>query len=537
MLANLTMRDLRRRVLRPVEGVFLFHPRVMERLIRRHLGDSLPNLAITPLGYYLIPRQSLLIGLEEENPDALSVIEGLNLPDWLILLPMPSTPELAAGDSRYWLRGYWGRRFEAEVARAWQVMRVDNQDHDSFGARGLVREFGERALREVRAVLERDRRVVLDSDDETLCRQFVGFVTYLRYFVPGARAHFFPAIQDWGGLDRWLKDGGLVFALPLIGIARGLGLNVDGLPAFLLVLGFIMGNLLRNSQSGRRLLDGAITRFFAFWRGVHRTLLIGLFRWVVDLFGGLMRGFEQGLHRVDETVSHHRDEGWGVTMAKALVGPVWRALRYVIHFYVAVLVEPQINPIKHFPVVTVADKLMLPFFPALTTALLVLLDPVLPRFISLPLATVTVLLSPGLFGFLAWELKENWELYRANHPDRAQPAHFGPDGETLYTLLRPGFHSGVLPEAFAELREVIGLENEHERPWPQRLRQAEARLSEILESLRAFVTRELGFALLERARAAGYERAKVAVMKVDAATAALDIRVALNSFGREEQCG
>ena len=44
----------------------------------------------------------------------------------------------------------------------------------------------------------------------------------------------------------------------------------------------------------------------------------------------------------------------------------------------------------------------------------------LPRFISVPLATATVLLSPGLFGFLAWELNENWKLYRANHPDRAE---------------------------------------------------------------------------------------------------------------------
>jgi hypothetical protein len=184
-------------------------------------------------------------------------------------------------------------------------------------------------------------------------------------------------------------------------------------------------------------------------------------------------------------------------------------------------------------VVTVADKLMLPFFPALTAALLALLDPILPRFVSLPLATVTVLLSPGLFGFLAWELNENWKLYRANHPDRTQPARFGPHGETLYTLLRPGFHSGALPAAFAELREVIGLENAHERPYPQRLRQAEARLSEVLESLRAFVTRELLFALVERFRAVGYQRAEATVVDLKVATAALDIRVALYPFGRE----
>ncbi len=1101
--ARLTARELRRRVFRPVEGVFLFHPRALQRLIRRYLGENAPGLSVSTLPYYLMPREALLVGLEEENPDALAVIEGLNLPDWVILLPMPSAQELAVGDSRYWLRDYWGRRFEAEAARAWQVARIDNQDHETFGARGLVREVGERAVREARAVLERDRRVVLGLDDGALCRHFVGFVVHLRYFVPGARAYFFPAIQDWGRVDQWLKEGGLdlppprhgrrwprlliqsrpigfdgapdyepelpldlpfgrndpdlaggantilpllakrapvvrredrvgersnpapmerdrvaarvearcrdalrqasrlsrkpgwlasvwraltgrltpvaervatllerwsargwggspewvraarlrlfrhsvrtafkaemagrygaalqslcmaarqyrsmtsgpladedrrgedtvpwileerqqeilealahnlaatwkldfrstrvleqlihrlldesaaarasslfsrllhdleqvvlegrtdyyrlqplvwlwsggrqplrlglpfqgplkalralnaaqtrldrsswsgaevayfsaplrnldeqigqrlrqqlqprlrglldaagflpgdsrqrvarnaleeelfeivrrrwhlrftdlrdvvarhelrlpdpnwrellwgdrlarfnrearaalpgvyqpgefylkglqqasaplfgtgagrwitrflllpfgvafigletlgflvnllpmaqgparladpgavlgvgaglivlihtergrraaialgagcrwlfvellyrrlarwvrwgpaarwfryplvrrgsrylleplllglLFALPPIGVATSLGLEVDGLPAFLLVLGFILGSLLRNSQSGRRLLDGAISRFVVFWRRVHRNLLIGLFRWVIDLFGWLMRGFEQGLRRMDEKLSHHRGEGWGVTAVKALVGPVWRVLRYLIHFYVAVLVEPQVNPVKHFPVVTVADKLMMPFFPALTIALLALLDPILPRFIGLPLATATVLLSPGLFGFLAWELKENWKLYRANHPDRAQPAHFGPHGETLYALLRPGFYSGALPRAFAELREVVGLDNARECPDSRRLRQAEAQLEEILESIQAFASRELGFALLERSRTAGYRQAEMAVEGVDATTAALDVRVVLYPFGRE----
>lgn len=1102
--SRLKIKAFRRRVLRPVEGVFLFHPRGLERLARRHLGDGLPSFAVPPLGYYLMPRNVFLVGLEEENPDALAVIEGLNLPDWVILLPMPSARELAVGEPGRWLRDYWGRRFEAEVGRAWQAARTDNQDHEAFGAQGLTRTIGERGFREARIVLEQDRRVVLGLDDETLCRHFIGFVLYLRYFVPGARAYFFPAIRDWDGLDRWLKDGGLdlppprhgnrrpqllvrsrpsgfsaapdyepelplrlpfgrndpdladgmntilplttkpaptfrgesgagmtqasasadgdrtapqiearcqealrrasvlsrkqgwfssvwrdwagwltpvgglladlldrqavgrshgasagwglgarlhlfqhgvqaafraemagrygaalrhlgmarrqyqsmvsgedwgeletvaqalaerqheivealahtlaatwkldarstrvlehlierllddpdaarpsspssrllhdleqivlegrteyyrlqpivwlgsggrrplrlglpfqgplkalralnaaricldqlpwsgaevayfsaplktlgdqigqrlrqqlqprlgelldaagflpgdprqqvarnvlqeelfaiilrrwhlrftdlrdavarnelrlpdpgwrelllgdrlarfdrqasavlpgvyqpgqfylkglqqlsallfgasagraiarfllfpfgvafiglealnyllnllpmtqgpvrlvhpgsvlgvgagliallhtqqgrkaaiafglgcrwlfaeflyqrlvrwtrwgraarwlqhplvrkisrylleplliglVFALPLIGIAGSLGRGADGLPVFLIVFGFILGSLLRNSPMGRRLLDGVITRFVTFWRRVHHTLIVGLVRWVIDLFGWAMHGIEQSLHRVDEAVSHHRDEGPGMMAVKAVIGPVWRAISYGIHFYAAVLIEPQINPIKHFPVVMVADKLMLPFFPTLTVALLALLDPVLPGLISVPLATMTVLLSPGLFGFLAWELNENWKLYRANHPDRAQPARFGPEGETLYALLRPGFHSGALPKAFAELRAVIGLENEHQRNYPQRLRQVEARLSEILESLQTFATRELGFALAERWRAAGYERAEAVVVKLEAATASLDLRVALYPLGREGATG
>ena len=208
MSSRLTARTFRRRVLRPTEGVFLFHPRVLERLIRRHLGDGSPNLTIPPLGYYLIPRQVLLIGLEDENPDALAIIEGLNLPDPVIVLPMPSAQELAAGEPARWLRDYWGRRFEAEVARAWQVARGDNQDHDAFGARGLVRTLGERAFREARTVLEQDRRVVLGLDDETLCRQFVGFALYLRYFVPGARAYFFSSRPGLGRAGSLVEGWG-----------------------------------------------------------------------------------------------------------------------------------------------------------------------------------------------------------------------------------------------------------------------------------------------------------------------------------------
>ncbi len=1079
MVSRLTLRTLRRRVLRPTEGVFLFHPRVLERLVRRDRGQGWSSLAVPALGHYLIARPVFLHSLEDENPDALAVIEGLSLPDWIILLPTPSAQELANDAAERLLRRYWGRRFEAEVARAWQTTRHDNQDSDDFGGRGLAQRIGEPAFREVRTLLEQDQRVVLDLDDDALCRQFVGFVTYLRYFAPGVRAYCFPAIADWGDLDHWLKEGGLdlppprhsrrwpqllvksrpsglhcapddepelpirlpfgrhdpdladgantilplasklssvrlaepathqpsaaeqaqaariearcqealrqaatltrnpggmawigdrlaawltpmigrwaggleqtslqwvaalrlrwfrhsvraafraemagrygtalrclnsaaehyqhiqagraaqadsvvqalrvwqrelmsglinelavtwrlnpastriletwvrrllnepeagrwssrpsrllddleriaqegktgyyrlqplvwlrsggrkslqcglpfqgplkalrvlnaaktrldqlpwsgaevayfsaplqalgerislrlrqpllprlsalldqvglrptdpaqriarnllqeelcdvilrrwhlrftdlrdavarnalrlpdsgwrelafgdrlahfdrqarsalpgvyqpgefylkglqqlsaplfgsapgramtrffllpfgiafislealayllsltewndgtlrvvnfgsvfgvgaallialhtqrgrsavaalggglktlfsqarralwrllrwrrmagwlrhaqarkffrylleptliglLLSAPFLSLAERLAPDLEGLPAFLLILGFILGAFLRNSRAGRQLLDGLVTRLITFWRQVRHTLAIGLVRWVIDLFDWLMHSIEQGLHRVDEAVSHHHGEGRGVMTVKAVIGPLWGALSYLIHFYATVLVEPQINPIKHFPVVTVSHKLMLPFLPTLTTTLLGFLQPVLPQIISLPLVTMTILLLPGLFGFLAWELRENWKLYDANHPERIQPAHFGPAGETLYTLLRRGFHSGALPKAFAGLRAVIVQDHDAQPRTPQALRQAEARLNEILEAVQRFVNRELIFALVERSREAGYPVAATLV-HLEAATASLTVRIAL----------
>ena len=55
----------------------------------------------------------------------------------------------------------------------------------------------------------------------------------------------------------------------------------------------------------------------------------------------------------------------------------------------------------------------------------------------------TIWLIPGVFGFLVWELKENWRLYAANRQTRLGKESIGHHGETMLQLLRPGFHSGT----------------------------------------------------------------------------------------------
>ena len=1073
----LTLHSLRRRVLRPTDGVFLFHSRVMQRLVRRELGRHGAHLALPALSYHLMQRSPFLSALETENPDALALLEALNLPDWVILMPTPSANELAHCDAQLMLRQYWGRCFAAEVARAWQVRRDDNQDDAEFGAAGLSACIGAAAYREVRSLLEQDQHVVRGATDATLCRSFVGFATYLRYFAPGARAYYFPAVADWGAFDAWCKEGGadlpaprhsqrwpqllvqsrppgvqiapdyepelpaqlpfgrhdpdlaagantilplasqvsskvrfnrqplaqvlpadaqrqaqlqalcmaalhhhlqrhthpvaraaawgrhclatllgratevlqrympatwhsdlwlqrfryrvqnafhaemagnygsalrevcaafaqyqqlsamplddavtqrlrtwqrelsfalleqlavswrlpptparvleillqrllaaadvgqfssmpsrllddlqriayegradyyrlqpltwlrsagrrplrlgmplqgilkalrslnqaqlrlqrlpwseaevayfstplsalrqqirqrlrpllwaqlgklldqvglqaadhqqriarnllqqelcdtiqqrcqlrctdvrdalarnalrlpdwtwrnlwhgdrlaafnraaaralpgvyqpgefylhglqqvsaplfgsrlgrgmtrwlllpfglafislealnylvtlaggtlhmvsapavigtgsalmlalhtkfgrataaalwrgikaavgtiprtwqrlrrwrrtlrwlqlgmvrrcsryaleplligMVLALPLLLLGRQLLPEVVGLPVFLGILGFIGGSILRNSRAGREVLDSVITRLGNAWQQLHHTLALGVVRWVLDSFEALMHRVEQGLHRVDEMFSHQYGERRSVTVLKALLQPLWSALSYLIHFYATVLIEPQINPVKHFPVVTVSHKLLLPFLPQLSATLLLFFQALLPQIISLPLVTITILLLPGLFGFLAWELRANWQLYAANHPETVQPAQFGPAGETLHSLLCPGFHRGALPKAFAALRSVIVSESVTQESIPQALRQAETRLQQILRTVQSFVERELVFALVDRSKELGKE-ASVGLLEVEATTAGL--RLAL----RWEQC-
>ena len=63
---------------------------------------------------------------------------------------------------------------------------------------------------------------------------------------------------------------------------------------------------------------------------------------------------------------------------------------------------------------------------------------------------------PGFAGFLVWEFKENWRLYRANQSPTLRPEIVGHHGETVLRLMRPGLHSGTLPKLYARLRHGRG---------------------------------------------------------------------------------
>ena len=103
------------------------------------------------------------------------------------------------------------------------------------------------------------------------------------------------------------------------------------------------------------------------------------------------------------------------------------------------------NPIKHFPVVTVSHKVLFTTIPYIRDAL------------HVSEATVVGIIwcIPGIFGFLAWEFKENWRLYRASRPKTLQPLAIGHHGETVRGLLRPGFHSGTIPKLYRKMRTAI----------------------------------------------------------------------------------
>ncbi len=186
-------------------------------------------------------------------------------------------------------------------------------------------------------------------------------------------------------------------------------------------------------------------------------------------------------------------ERLSATVAKAVLGFAWFFVNYVIRFCVNLLVEPQVNPIKHFPVVTVSHKILLGFIPALQRAL----SGPLGTALAVAVAPTVVLLSPGIFGFLVWELKENWRLYAANRPEMLRPISIGHHGETMLQFLKPGFRSGTLPKLYAKLRRA-SRKAYWTGYWKAPSKYLEG-LHHAGEALRRFVDREL-LALLHESR-------------------------------------
>jgi hypothetical protein len=211
------------------------------------------------------------------------------------------------------------------------------------------------------------------------------------------------------------------------------------------------------------------------WRRVHSNFLPGMFGAVLDFFRWLGGLIERQLYAVDEWMRFRSGDSQGSLAAKAVLGLVWFPFAYVTRFAFYLLVEPQINPVKHFPVVSVSHKMMLPMIPDVAT------------WTGLSELTVTTVIAgiPGVFGFIAWELKENWRLYAANRPRTLEPVTIGSHGESMRGLLRPGFHSGTVPKVYRKVRRALAADD--------RVRAALQHhdLEHVGEGVERFVAREL----------------------------------------------
>ena len=213
-------------------------------------------------------------------------------------------------------------------------------------------------------------------------------------------------------------------------------------------------------------------------------MITGLFWLVLDVFKGFLETVERLIYSVDEWLRFKSGESIATLTAKAGLGVVWFFIAYVLRFCVNVLIEPQINPIKHFPVVTVSHKLLLPLIPTLAGVLEITME----KPLAWTVAATTIWSIPGVFGFLVWELKENWRLYAANRRRFLAAMPIGAHGETMARLLKPGFHSGTLPKRYAKLRRAERRARVRGNWYPVR-KQLHA-LNDVEIALRRYVERE-----------------------------------------------
>jgi hypothetical protein len=270
----------------------------------------------------------------------------------------------------------------------------------------------------------------------------------------------------------------------LLGVGAGLPQS-EVLPALAVV--FLSAMVVLNTRMGRDAEEIVADSLVRIWRQLYVDVIPGVFRLILTTFDRVLEGIERLLYAVDEWLRFRSGQRRSALLAKAVLGLGWFFVAYLVRIYVNLLIEPQVNPIKHFPVVTVSHKVILPLSVHLTKLLAAPLMP-LGKGLALFIAGTTVLLLPGVFGFLVWELKENWRLYEANRAENLAPVTVGGHGETMGRLLRPGIHSGTLPKLYAKLRgsERRPVDNRDDKRAYRRL---EA-LHHVEESIRRFVDRD-----------------------------------------------
>jgi hypothetical protein len=254
---------------------------------------------------------------------------------------------------------------------------------------------------------------------------------------------------------------------------------------------FLVASFALNSRighaSGEAVTDG-LTRLTVL---VRAGLLVALVRAVVQVFKFTLDMVEYLLFSVDEWLRFRGGDSRRSLVLRTLLSLLWFPISYVGRFYMVVLIEPGLNPLK-FPISSLAAKIVYPYTLAnveLRVYLAGLLGHLVGGYLAWAFIWFTLFWLPDVFGFLVWEMKENWSLYRANRGKALRPVNVGPHGETVRGLLQPGFHSGTVPKLYAHLRRAER-QAYQTRDWHNARYYAE-QLEEVERAIRRFVAREM----------------------------------------------
>lgn len=266
----------------------------------------------------------------------------------------------------------------------------------------------------------------------------------------------------------------------------------------LLVFGglFVVAFLFLSSRWGRH-VEEAVTDWIARnWYWLREDALPGFINLILQAFKDIMDRLERILYTVDEWFRFRPGDSSVALLYKPLLGLIWFFMTYFIRVVINLFIEPTVNPIKHFPAVTVGAKLIVPFYFDWTNSWTALFAPMAGEAMGRIIANAIFILLPGICGFAVWEFKENWKLYRANRPRRLKRVMIGSHGEAMIHFMRPGFHSGTLPKLYTKLRTA------HRRGDGRKIHKHHETLHHVAESLGHFIEREL-ILVLERSKSWG----------------------------------
>jgi hypothetical protein len=175
---------------------------------------------------------------------------------------------------------------------------------------------------------------------------------------------------------------------------------------------FLLAFFFITSRIGRTVNEAIQDAFVNLSNMVRVGLIPGLIRFFIRLFKQVVESIEYVLFVVDEWLRFRSGAGRTSLVLRTILGVVWYPIAFLSRFYMVVLVEPCVNPIK-LPLSILAAKFVYPLLYIMGWFDIQSLDSPLTDYLapymSRPLARVAVVstfyLLPDAVAFLVWEMK------------------------------------------------------------------------------------------------------------------------------------
>ena len=132
---------------------------------------------------------------------------------------------------------------------------------------------------------------------------------------------------------------------------------------------YVPAVIVLNSRVGRDAEEIVTDAAVRIWRQLFLDVIPGVFRLILSTFDRVLEAVDRRALRGGRMAAVPRRPAPRTLVAKAVLGLGWFCIAYLVRVSVNVLIEPQVNPIKHFPVVTVSHKVILPLSFPLTRLL------------------------------------------------------------------------------------------------------------------------------------------------------------------------